>query len=166
VNREVSAGSLSAVPKYVQAAEIVRTQIADGALKPGTPVPSTASLARVTGFGRRTCRKAPPELIGTGILVPGATANCRARVAGPDRDRPVDGATRKLSAALAARRHAAGLTQPELAALIHYSVTAVGHAEQGRVWQAREFWEGADRALGADGELLRLYERKTGNAGI
>lgn len=161
MSREVSAGSLSAAPKYVQAAEIVRTQIADGTLKPGSPVPSTASLARVTGFGRRTCRKALDTLIGKGILVPGATSNCRARVAGLDPDRPADSGTWELCAALAARRRAAGLTQPELASLIHYSVTAVGHAEQGRAWQAREFWESADRALGADGELLRLYERKT-----
>jgi hypothetical protein len=49
------------------------------------------------------------------------------------------------------------LTQPALAALTGYSVTTIGHAETGRLWQSREFWEKADLALAAGGELTRLY---------
>jgi hypothetical protein len=63
-----------------------------------------------------------------------------------------------LSAALAARRRARGLTQPELAAALGVSVTAVGHAETGRLWHARGFWEHAGAMLGDDGALLRLYD--------
>jgi hypothetical protein len=32
------------------------------------------------------------------------------------------------------------------------------HAETGRLWQSREFWEKADAALAADGELARLHD--------
>ena len=38
------------------------------------------------------------------------------------------------------------------------SVTTVGHAETGRTWQARYFWENCDKALDAHGELLRLHD--------
>ena len=38
------------------------------------------------------------------------------------------------------------------------SVTTVGHAETGRLWQSRHFWEQADKALDADGALLRLHD--------
>jgi hypothetical protein len=34
-------------------------------------------------------------------------------------------------------RHAADLTQTDLAALVGRSVTTVGHAETGRTWQSR-----------------------------
>jgi len=71
---------------------------------------------------------------------------------------PAD-AARDLSAALAARRHAAGLTQKELADLIGCSVTTVGHAETGRTWQSRRFWEHADKTLNAGGQLLGLHDR-------
>ena len=50
------------------------------------------------------------------------------------------------------------LTQKQLAALIGCSVTHVGHAETGRLWQAREFWENADSALHVGGELLSLHD--------
>jgi hypothetical protein len=40
------------------------------------------------------------------------------------------------------------LTQPRFARAIGVSVTTVGHAETGRLWQARHFWEGADKELG------------------
>ena len=59
------------------------------------------------------------------------------------------------------RRQAArglGLTQAELAALAGVSVTTVGHAETGRTWQSRRFWERADTALRAAGDLLRLHD--------
>jgi hypothetical protein len=45
-----------------------------------------------------------------------------------------------------------------LSALTGYSVTAIGHAETGRLWQSREFWEKADLALAAAGELTSLYD--------
>jgi hypothetical protein len=71
---------------------------------------------------------------------------------------PAD-AARDLSAALAARRHAVGFTQKELADLIGCSVTTVGHAETGRTWQSRRFWEHAEKTLNANGELLDLHDR-------
>jgi len=45
----------------------------------------------------------------------------------------------RLSRELAARRRAGGLTQPELAKVPGVSVTTIGHAETGRLWQARGF---------------------------
>ena len=38
------------------------------------------------------------------------------------------------------------------------SATTVGHAETGRLWQSRQFWERADSGLGAGGALLRLHD--------
>ena len=51
------------------------------------------------------------------------------------------------------------MTQPELAGNLEVSVTTVGHAETGRTWQGRSFWLRADLELGADGDLLRLFDR-------
>jgi hypothetical protein len=73
-------------------------------------------------------------------------------------ERDLAAATRALSAGLAARRRAHGLTQPELAALTGVSITLVGHAETGRLWQSRRFWERADGMLDAAGALLRLHD--------
>ena len=67
-------------------------------------------------------------------------------------------AARALSASLAARRRAAGLTQLQLTEIIGVSVTTIGHAETGRLWQSRRFWEHADKGLNADGELLALHD--------
>lgn len=150
---------MSTALKYITAARAVRAQIEDGTLKLGDFAPSGAELARATGFGKRTCRKALHMLIRDGLLVPGPSPNSRARVAGPRPEGPAESIARQMSAALAARRHAAGLTQSGLGSLIGYSVTTVGHAETGRAWQSREFWEVADAALGAGGELLRLCDR-------
>jgi hypothetical protein len=144
-------------PKYEQAAAIVRAQIADGTLKPGQPAPSGGRLARLTGFSALTCRKALRVLLDEGILSPGPSSNARPRVAVPGGPPTCDAADR-LSRTLAALRHANGLTQPALSALTGYSVTAIGHAETGRLWQSREFWEKTDLALAADGELTRLYD--------
>jgi hypothetical protein len=144
------------VHKYEQAAAIVRAQITDGTLKPGQPAPSGDALARLTGFSTLTCRKALRTLIRDGILTPGPTPAARPRVAVPGGPRPPD-AARRLSRALAALRHVNGLTQPALAALTGYSVTTIGHAETGRLWQSREFWEKADLALAAGGELTSHY---------
>jgi DNA-binding transcriptional regulator YhcF (GntR family) len=150
-----------ALPKYLRVAAVIRRQIADGTLRPGQPAPSGAELSRAFGFSTLTCRKALRALIAEGLLVPGPSSNARPRVAdpqAPDLERDLADAARALSAGLAARRHAAGLTQAELAALAGVSVTTVGHAETGRTWQSRRFWERADSALRAAGDLLRLHD--------
>lgn len=149
------------VHKYARVAAAVKAQIADGTLRPGQAAPSGAALSRITGYSTLTCRRALRVLIADGVLTPGPSRNARPRVAGPAQppaERDLVAATRALSRGLAARRRASGLTQPGLAALLGVSVTTIGHAETGRLWQARHFWEHADAALGADGDLLRLHE--------
>jgi Helix-turn-helix domain/Bacterial regulatory proteins, gntR family len=147
--------------KYRRVVALVRARVADGTLHPGQPAPSGAELSRITGYSTLTCRKALRVLIADGVLVPGPSRNARPRVAGdlqPQSERDLADSTRALSAGLAARRRAAGLTQPQLAALAAVSVTTIGHAETGRVWQSRRFWERADAALDAGGDLLRLHD--------
>lgn len=146
--------------RYLQVAGIVRSQIADGTLKAGLPAPSGAALARVTGYSGVTCRKALRSLTASGVLVRGPSRNARLRVApGPAQvGHDATAAADALSGALAIRRHAADLTQLALAELVGRSVTTVGHAETGRLWQSRRFWENADRVLRAGGELLRLHD--------
>ena len=61
-----------ALPKYVQAAALIRAQIYDGALVAGEAAPSGAALARVTGYSVLTCRRALRTLIKDGLLVAGA----------------------------------------------------------------------------------------------
>ena len=110
----------AALPKYRRVASVIRRQIADGTLRPGQPAPSGAELSRAFGFSTLTCRKALRALIADGLLVPGPSPNARPRVAdphAPDPERDLADAARALSAGLAARRHAAGGTQAELAAL-------------------------------------------------
>jgi DNA-binding transcriptional regulator YhcF (GntR family) len=156
-----TADRTAALPKYLRVAAAIRRQIADGTLRPGQPAPSGAELSRAFGFSTLTCRKALRALIAEGLLVPGPSRNARPRVAdptAPDLERDLADAARALSAGLASRRHAAGLTQAELAELARVSVTTVGHAETGRTWQSRRFWERADAALHAAGELLRLHD--------
>jgi DNA-binding XRE family transcriptional regulator len=148
-------------PKYKQVATRIRTQIAAGLLVPGESAPSGAALARATGYSTLTCRKALHTLVREGVLVPGASPGARPRV---PLCRPTSGeqtlasAARALSASLASRRRAAGLTQPQLAAITGMSVTSIGHAETGRLWQSRRFWELADKGLCAGGELLVLHD--------
>jgi DNA-binding transcriptional regulator YhcF (GntR family) len=157
----MTAADDQSLPRYVRLAASLRDQITGGTLRPGQAAPSGAALSRVTGYSTLTCRKALRVLIGDGLLVPGPSRNARPRVAGPvtiPAERDLADARRALSAGLAARRRAAGLTQVELAALAYASVTTVGHAETGRVWQSRQFWERADAALGAGGDLLRLHD--------
>jgi|SRR5450756_42100 len=131
------------LPKYEQVAASIRAQIADGVLRPGRSAPSGAALARATGYSSLTCRKALRTLVEDGVLVPGHSRNSRPRVpvsaTAPDQQ-TVSKAGRALSSALAARRRASALTQVELAAAIGFSVTTVGHAETGRLWQSRHFW--------------------------
>src|SRR5271168_5143281 len=69
-------------PKYARVAAAVRGQIADGTLRPGQPAPSGAALSRATGYSTLTCRRALRVLIADGVLVPGASASARPRVAG------------------------------------------------------------------------------------
>jgi transcriptional regulator with XRE-family HTH domain len=148
-------------PKYARVAARVRDQIADGSLLPGDSAPSGAALARATGYSIVTCRRALQTLAADGVLVPGPSRNARLRVpasiptAG---GQAVADAARALSAGLATRRRAAGLTQPQLAERVGLSITTIGHAETGRLWQSRSFWEHADKELGADGELLALLD--------
>jgi DNA-binding transcriptional MocR family regulator len=147
------------VLKHHQAAALVRDQVTSGALPPGAPAPSGAQLARITGYSVLTCRRALRTLVTEGTLTPGTSRNARPRVPGADPGgQALAAATRALSAALVRHRRAAGLTQPKLAALIGLSVTTIGHAETGRTWQGRPFWEQADSALHANGELLRLHD--------
>ena len=149
------------LPKYARVAAAVRGQIADGTLRPGQPAPSGAALSRVTGYSTLTCRRALRVLIADGVLIPGPSRNARPRVAGPAQlpaERDLASAARALAAALATRRRASGLTQPQLAGRVGFSVTTVGHAETGRLWQSRRFWERADVILGAGGNLLRLHD--------
>ena len=149
------------LPKYARVAASVRAQIAAGILVPGASAPSGAELARVTGYSALTCRKALSVLIKDGVLVPGASPKARPRVPGPvssSGGQALSGATRALCSSLAARRRAAGLTQPQLAEIVGVSVTTVGHAETGRLWQSRRFWEHADKAVDAGGELLALHD--------
>lgn len=149
---------MSTAFKYITAAGIVTAEIADGTLKPGALAPSGAALARRTGYSELTCRKAIRALVENGTLLPPPGPNGRARVAGE----PGAGAARDLCAALTARRSYAGLTQAQLAARTGYSLTTVGHAETGHDRPSRLFWERADGALGAGGELLRLYDARSG----
>jgi hypothetical protein len=121
--------------KYLEVSTIVRARIDDGTLRPGQPAPSGAELARDTGFSSLTCRKALRALISDGVLVPGLSRNARPRVASipgqTGSGHGVAAAARTLSSALAALRREAGLRQAELAELVGFSVTTVGHAETG-----------------------------------
>ena len=149
------------LPKWARVAAAVRAQVADGTLRPGQPAPSGAALSRVTGYSTLTCRRALRALVADGVLVAGPSRNARPRVAGgvrPRAERDLASAARALSAGLAARRRAVGLTQPELARHAAVSVTTVGHAETGRLWQSRRFWDRVDAVLGAHGDLLRLHD--------
>lgn len=143
--------------KYAKVAALVHAMIADGVLVPGQFAPSSAALARTTGYSDVTCRRGLRTLIKDGVLVPGASPGARPRVPGFVEESR-DAAARALSASLAARRGAAGLTQPQLAELVRMSVTTVAHAETRRLWQSRVFWERADKALNANGELLALHD--------
>jgi hypothetical protein len=154
-------GRASGLPKYAQVAASVRAQIKDGGLLPGASAPSGAALARATGFSVLTCRRGLETLIKDGVLVPGPSRNARPRVPGPalaHGEQSLTEAERVLSMTLGARRRAVGITQPQLAAIVGVSITTIGHAETGRLWQSRDFWERADKALDAGGLLLHLHD--------
>jgi DNA-binding XRE family transcriptional regulator len=156
--RGTSPGQAVRLPRYRQAAALVRDQVANGVLAPGAAAPSGAALARMTGYSVLTCRRALRALIEDGVLVEGASPAARPRVPGGRGAQTAEDAGRALSRTLSGYRRAAGLTQPQFAGLVGLSVTAVGHAETGRVWQARPFWERADKILNAGGELLGLHD--------
>jgi hypothetical protein len=140
-------------------ASLVREMIADGTLKPGGAAPSGAALAEETGYSPLTCRAALRLLLTDGTLVPGVSRNARLRIplASPV-TLNVDTARATLARTLAARRRAYGLTQPELAAKTGVSVTTIGHAETGRIWQSPGFWLRADQELGGIGDLPRMHD--------
>jgi transcriptional regulator with XRE-family HTH domain len=148
-------------PMWPAAAALVREKIADGTLRPGDLAPSGEALARETGLHALTCRRALRALLADGTLRAGVSPTGRPRIARPGGSGPSvpDALRAALSRSLAARRKAAGLTQPELAEKTGMSVTTVGHAETGRTWQSREFWRLAGQVLGDDGALLALYDR-------
>ncbi len=84
-------------------------------------------------------------------MTPGPSRNARPRVPPSARtlaELSVADTERALSTSLATRRRALGLTQPQFATALGVSVTTVGHAETGRLWQSRRFWERADSVLG------------------
>jgi transcriptional regulator with XRE-family HTH domain len=152
---------LGAPLKRETVAGIVRDRIADGTLKPGAPAPSGAALARETGYATLTCRAALDSLVKDGTLARGVSPTARLRVAQPCRGvagNP-DVLRAALSKALSGHRRAAGMTQPELAEKLGVSLTAVGHAETGRLWQSRDFWLRADLELGVAGDLPGMFDR-------
>jgi hypothetical protein len=114
----------------------------------------------MTGYSVLTCRRVLSLLRKEGVLVPGTSATARLRVAGlvvSDQERCVLDAGQTLSLGLAHYRHARGFTQEELATAVGKSITTIGHAETGRVWQSGAFWERADQVLDANGKLVALY---------
>jgi hypothetical protein len=159
---EVEAALLATVPAHAQAAAYVRVQIAAGVLRPGRVAPSVNAIARATGLTRYACAWALRDLAGEGTLVPGAIPGSRLRVPGGPQDPPSAG--RVLPARLAGLRRAAGLTQRQFAARTGFPVGTVSEAETGhrqhRQQRVRKFWEAAGAALGADGELLALYDAR------
>jgi DNA-binding transcriptional regulator YhcF (GntR family) len=153
-------GQAVSQPKYAQVADDIRAQIESGNLASGQPAPSGVALARTTGYSAATCRRALGVLLAHGELVPGSSRYARPRVPGPadSHERAHADAARSLSAELAGRRRVAGLTQSQLSEVAGVSVTSIGHAESGRLWQSRRFWEQVDQTLSANGELLLRHD--------
>lgn len=146
----------------------VCARVSDGTFAPGGLVPSGQELSRITGYNVLTCRRALKELQADGVLISGFTPNSRFRVAGPLSGQARRDAGRALCDELVTRRRAAGLRQPDLAGLIGHSLTSVGHAETGRLWHSRDWWELVDKTLNAGGELIRLHDayRATSPVGL
>jgi hypothetical protein len=66
----------------------------------------------------------------------------------------ITAARQALGRRLATYRKAAGLSQHELAPLVHYGRSTIANVEVGRQNVPREFWVQCDRALAAGGQLL------------
>jgi hypothetical protein len=154
---ELAAWQTRAVRKRDQVTALLRARIADGTLKPGQLVPAATELAKETGFAVRTCQAGVAALLDEGALTR-VSATSRPRVAGGWPAGGWQDLGVGLARSLAGRRREAGVTQEQLAAVIGVSVTTVGHAETGRLWQGRPFWENADAALGAGGILPAQYD--------
>jgi DNA-binding transcriptional regulator YhcF (GntR family) len=142
-------------PLWPEAARTVREMIAAGTLKPGDLVPSAREMAQKTGMSRYVFSRALAELARDGTLDPPASRHGRCYV--PGGDSPT-AAERELSAALAAARRAAGLTQAQFAERAGLSATTVHHAETARFRQMTpQTWARLDLAAGATGALMRLH---------
>lgn len=148
---------MNSEPAYLQIAALIRSQIADGTLKPGDSAPSASGLSKLTGHNIAACQEAVRVLVQRGELVRWPSKNSRPVVPGTASDGKAVTNAHELSNELRALRKKAGLMQVELAALIGVSDTAIGHAETGRLWHGRKFWETADAVLDAKGALLRRY---------
>jgi DNA-binding GntR family transcriptional regulator len=61
---------LSGVPRYLQIAQALETQIRSGELEPGKPAPSRNYLAETYGVARETAARAHYWLADRGYLVP------------------------------------------------------------------------------------------------
>lgn len=61
-------------PIYLQIVEIIKTQIAQGVLKPGDQVPAVRELAVTAGVNPNTMQKALAELEREGVLYSQRTA--------------------------------------------------------------------------------------------
>jgi hypothetical protein len=64
-----------------------------------------------------------------------------------------------LGKQLALSRRAAGLSQHQLAPLVHYGRSTIANVEVGRQNVPRSFWERCDEELQANGTLLAGYEQ-------
>lgn len=65
---------------------------------------------------------------------------------------------REVGAVLAAYLDASPLTQGDLARETNYHRTSIAHIQAGRQFPGREFWEKADKVLGAGGVLVAHYD--------
>jgi DNA-binding transcriptional regulator YhcF (GntR family) len=144
--------------KRTEAIVWVLDRIADGTYKPGQSVLSGDELARIVDCHSLTGRSALRDLVGIGVLTRGVTPQARLRVAGAVPKQSLPDAVKALCEGLVTYRRKAGLTQPQLAELIGGNKTSVGHAETGRLWQSRDWWDLVDKTMNANGELLRLYD--------
>ena len=129
--------------------------IKSGKLQPGDLTPAASTLATLTGTHKRTCRKALLIMAARGELAPPLSPGGRPRVPGGDSPGT---ATLALSAALAAARKAAGLTQEQLAERAGLSATIISDAERGHFRRpSAERWARLDQAAGAAGTLVQAF---------
>ena len=141
--------------RWPEAAEAVRKMIKSGKLQPGDLTPAASTLSVLTGTHKRTCRKALLIMAARGELAPPLSPRGRPRVPGGDSPGT---ATLALSAALAAARKAAGLTQEQLAERAGLSATIISDAERGHFRRSSaERWARLDQAAGARGRLVRMH---------